>query len=645
LIAVFVLIRGSSEDVDPPEPLLPFGHARVPQIWVDNDDDRDAYLSAISMAAAAKGKVILHGSSRVTSTDADGYNPHVSDADAEGFGAGGLEEWTAAIASGFPESLVPPPMKVFKGRLVKPESGRIEDTVPIHVPAASAIVSVVRGSASPENPLIVCCGGQLTTVADAYLQDPEIADRIVVCFIGGRPDGSPNYNEWADGWATEIVMTKLKVVIFPVEPVMSAVCPLVPKARLASDLPTSPFTKRLIAKMHPTHNLPGDHDADGGVVVCVLNQGYATAVQRKSVTGGTNYDGHIVPVLANHPNGNIWMITAVNQPLGTATWWETMADPVVWQEGEELTFNEVFADDFNRPDEDTLDGVDGWAKVGELARKAIVNGKAVAPMEAGFDKRTEDYGPDHYAQITWVDPQGKDEGIGIRITETDGHPTGYRLLARGPEDMVLQRLADHGPVDLLSGLVRPAPGDALRIAAKDDRISLWKRPANAGTWKLVASVRDTIHAAGAPALASSGVDARVDDWASGHVEVKSVLTARSIWRKQFFNEAELLDSSLSGDAADPDGDGLANSTEYAFGFDPRSPSQNALPKPKVENGALRIAFQAPRLDINYVVEASVDLERWDAEHLILTKDGTRLSAIHEPPDADKGFMRVRVVTK
>jgi len=645
LIAVFALIRGSSENVNAPDPLLPFGNARVPQIWVDNDDDRDAYMFAISMAAAAKGKVILHGSSRVTSTNADGYNPHVSDEDAEGFGAGGLAEWTLAIASGFSPSLVPPPMKVFKGRLVKPASGKIEDTPPIYMPAGSAIVSIAHGSASPENPLIVCCGGQLTSVADAYLQDPSIVDRIVVCFIGGKPDGSPNYNEWADGWATEIAMTKLRMVIFPVEPSMAAVCPVVPKERLVSDLPASPFAKRLVEKTHPIHNLPADMDADGGVVICVLNQSYATAIQRKTVTGEKNFDGHTIPVLANKADGNIWMITRVDQPLGTRVWWETMADPVVWQDGEELAFVDVFADDFNRPDEETLDGVGGWAKVGELSRKSIEGEVAVAATATGFDKRTEDYTPDQYAQVTWVDGPGGEEGIAIRLMETGADPIGYRLIAQGAGTIALQRLTETGPVNLLPNLPRPAARDVLRIASRNDRISIWKRSGANGGWKLIASVRDTAHSGGSPALASGGVNSRVDDWVSGQVEVVSALNARSVWRKQFFTESELSDPAISGDAADPDADGLSNAAEYAFAFDPRRPSQNALPKPKVGNGALGIAFQAPRVDVDYVVEASVDLDHWGREHLILTKDGARLSAIHGPPDADKGFMRVRVVPK
>lgn len=628
-----------------PESLLPFGNARIPQIWVDNDDDRDAYMFAISMAAAAQGKVILHGSSRVTSTLADGYNPHVTEEDAESFGMGGREEWELAIASGFSRALVPPPMHVFKGRLVKPASGKIEDTVPVNVPAASAIVSIARGSASPENPLIVCCGGQLTTVADAYLQDPSIADRIVVSFIGGKPDGSPNYNEWADGWATEIAMKKLRMVIFPVEPSMAAVCPVVPKERLASDLPASPFTRRLVQKTHPIHNLPADMDADGGCVISVINPAYATKVQRKVVTGTKDFDGHDVPVLGNNANGNIWMITAVNRAVGTDTWWSMITDPVVWQEGESLSFVEVFADDFNRPDEDTLDGVEGWAKVGELSRKAIAGEVAVAAEGSGFDKRTEDYAPDQYAQITWVDPQGKDEGVAIRITDAGGHAEGYRLLARQGAGVALQRLTENGPRNLLEGLARPQPGDTLRIAAKGDRISLWRRAAGAETWKLIASIRDASQSEGAPALASGGANARVDDWASGQIEVSSALSAKGLWRKQFFTEAELLDPALSGDAADPDGDGLTNATEYAFGFNPLASSQNALPKPKVADGVLGIAFQAPRVDIEYVVEASLNLDHWDREHLILTKDGTRLTAIHEPPDADKGFMRVRVAPK
>ena len=41
------------------------------------------------------------------------------------------------------------------------------------------------------------------------------------------------------------------------------------------------------------------------------------------------------------------------------------------------------------------------------------------------------------------------------------------------------------------------------------------------------------------------------------------------WRKRHFTPEELLEGSLTGDGADPDGDGASNLVEYAVGGDPR----------------------------------------------------------------------------
>ena len=61
------------------------------------------------------------------------------------------------------------------------------------------------------NPLIILCGGPLTTIADAYLKDHSIGDKVVVLFANddGEPGGPyydfRSYNGWADGWAAWIV--------------------------------------------------------------------------------------------------------------------------------------------------------------------------------------------------------------------------------------------------------------------------------------------------------------------------------------------------------------------------------------------------------------------------------------------------------
>lgn len=91
--------------------------------------------------------------------------------------------------------------------LVRPESGRVEDTEPVPSAGTDLIVAEAR-KASPDKPLVVIVGGPLITVAGAYLTDPAIADRMVVLMTD--IDG---YNG-SDPWANEVVATRCKLVNF-----------------------------------------------------------------------------------------------------------------------------------------------------------------------------------------------------------------------------------------------------------------------------------------------------------------------------------------------------------------------------------------------------------------------------------------------
>jgi hypothetical protein len=60
----------------------------------------------------------------------------------------------------------------------------------------------------------------------------------------------------------------------------------------------------------------------------------------------------------------------------------------------------------------------------------------------------------------------------------------------------------------------------------------------------------------------------------------SITTGYSIWKQNYFTPLEAIDPQISGDDADPDGDGMANIFEYASNTDPRSP--NTLQKPTLK---------------------------------------------------------------
>ncbi|HWI59019.1 MAG TPA: hypothetical protein VNZ22_17470, partial [Bacillota bacterium] len=75
-------------------------------------------------------------------------------------------------------------------------------------------------------------------------------------------------------------------------------------------------------------------------------------------------------------------------------------------------------------------------------------------------------------------------------------------------------------------------------------------------------------------------------------------------------------SALTADAADPDGDGVANLLEYAFGMNPNSASRSALPAASMiatnDNNYLAVRFsrRLPPSELTYTVQTSTDLVGW-----------------------------------
>jgi hypothetical protein len=91
--------------------------------------------------------------------------------------------------------------------LKRPESGEIEDTVPHPSDGSRLIVSEAK-KATPEKPLLVISGGPLTTVANALLTHPEIAENIVVFNLTVSSYG---YNG-KDAWSPYIVAKKTRLI-------------------------------------------------------------------------------------------------------------------------------------------------------------------------------------------------------------------------------------------------------------------------------------------------------------------------------------------------------------------------------------------------------------------------------------------------
>ncbi len=90
--------------------------------------------------------------------------------------------------------------------LLRPASGRIEDTEP-HPSDGSRLIVAEAKKASPDKPLLIISGGPLTTVANALLTNPEIAPNLVVfnLTVNGGYNGK-------DGWSPYIVIKKTRYV-------------------------------------------------------------------------------------------------------------------------------------------------------------------------------------------------------------------------------------------------------------------------------------------------------------------------------------------------------------------------------------------------------------------------------------------------
>jgi hypothetical protein len=62
------------------------------------------------------------------------------------------------------------------------------------------------------------------------------------------------------------------------------------------------------------------------------------------------------------------------------------------------------------------------------------------------------------------------------------------------------------------------------------------------------------------------------------------------WRALHFTAAELADEAVSGDAADPDGDGVPNACEYVHGSDPRDRADRGWEAPRAEGGFFTMIY-------------------------------------------------------
>jgi inosine-uridine nucleoside N-ribohydrolase len=203
------------------------------------------------MALASAGAIRLVGIT--TSSSITPFNPYVTSDDYERFVSQRMEGIQAARQSGFKN--IPDPVRGTKGHLQKPRSGRIDDTEPMESEGSRLIIQAAK-VAEPSKPLVIVMGAGLTAVANAYLLNRMIAEKVVVAWLGGRRNDMRDYNGWSDPWAAYIALCRLMLVQFPAW----QADPEVPKRKLV-EFPPSDFRQWMIEKRHPNGS-PGGRDVD-----------------------------------------------------------------------------------------------------------------------------------------------------------------------------------------------------------------------------------------------------------------------------------------------------------------------------------------------------------------------------------------------
>lgn len=301
-------VSDSAVDADPPRGLLPVDEQNP--IVVINDYALDSWQGEHALLASSSGRMDLVGIISATSS----YWPDVEF---------NLERWqrmvTAARASGMRR--VPDPIASSGEPLQRPSNGNIDSTVGNGSDGARFLVEAARQFGTARRPLVIATGSTLTDVADAYLMDPTLTERVVVVSTLGQASAEgavmSGPNGGLDPWADTIVAQRLRYV--QVSTYYEHVDD-VPESRLG-ELPDNEFGAWVAAKQ------PGITDrftSDQISVLAAHLPEFVLEVQRMS-QNGERADG--APFLVPDPDGNCWFVARGDGALPAVHFWQLLLAP------------------------------------------------------------------------------------------------------------------------------------------------------------------------------------------------------------------------------------------------------------------------------------------------------------------------------
>jgi hypothetical protein len=235
----------------------------------------------------------------------------------------------AARASGLRG--IPDPTRSVAPQLVVPPDRQIASTKPNNSAGAQLILRSSRELSLPGRPLVVLSCAQLTDVADAFLLDPTVVDRVVVVAQLGAysaPKGTmaaPNgdLDPWAD-WIVAQYFSYVQISVFYDQ-----------RADVTADdvgqLPQNQLGAWIAAKQAKIAVLPDASDQQP--ILAVSDPGFVTSVVRgiPDTSAGFNVPPGQGPPLVPSDMGNAWLVSQVDPAVPRARLWEMLTSASTFQ--------------------------------------------------------------------------------------------------------------------------------------------------------------------------------------------------------------------------------------------------------------------------------------------------------------------------
>jgi len=229
----------------------------------------------------------------------------------------------AARASGLPN--IPDVTSSAGAALTMPANGQIDSTTPNNSLGAQRIRDLSSQLSQPNLPVVVVAATSLTDLADAYLIDHAVVDRVVVvAALGGysAPNasmGAPNGD--MDPWADWIVAQRFRYIQ------VSAYYDQTGDVTTADlpSLPSNALGSRIATKQPNIIAVP--QASDQVALLAMGLPGFTVSAERVSPDTSGGFDATQGPPLVPDPNGNDWVVTQIAAPLAQSRLWQLLLDP------------------------------------------------------------------------------------------------------------------------------------------------------------------------------------------------------------------------------------------------------------------------------------------------------------------------------